>query len=507
MFHSLSRHLSVCFVPLGVGLVSFSLLLMGTAQAVILPGISVEISDLVQLPNTQTSVAEDGRVAPGFTRINFMQELPDNSNRWMVNDLRGQVFLVDSNTHAVLPDLYLDFDAELPNFIIGPGGLSTGLLNVTPHPDFANNGKFYSIHEESTSSRGPAPDFIAQGNPGNISGGQQAVIMEWTANDPSANVFAGTRRELMRIAQPAGNLHAPGDILFSPLDGLMYIAIGDQGYDSEGRGDPQAQRLDSIFGKILRIDPDGNNSANGQYGIPADNPFNDGSGSSLGEIYALGFRNPHRLQFDPVNQLLTTTDIGQGFAEEINILRAGENYGWGPNPDWFEGNRRRGGQALRSPAPGFTYPATQYLHSDLPGTFEAIAGGFIYRGSLVPELYGKFVFGDIISGQLLYSDLDDMIAADAAQDLSVADVFSLSLTRDGNPVTLKDLVIEGRGLGETTLPNSDRVDIRFGQTSDGEIYILSKYDGFIRQLGVVPEPTSIVLLCLASMGIALGRSR
>ena len=488
---------------------SLGILLLCSPQlliAAIQPGISVEITDIVQIPNTQLNLTEDSRVAAGLTRINFMQELPDDSGRWFVNDLRGEVFLVDSNSNSVLSTPYMDFkNLGLSRFIVGPGGLSTGLINITPHPEFATNGKFYTIHEESVASRGPTPDFVAQGNAGTISTGQHAVLMEWTADDPTANTFTGSSREMMRIAQPRGNLHALGDILFSPLDGYMYLAQGDQGYDSEGRGTAQTQRLDSIFGKILRIDPDGTNSANGQYGIPQDNPFHDGTGPNLDEIYALGFRNPHRLQFDPVSELLTTTDIGQGYSEEVNIIEAGGNYGWGPNSNWFEGNARRGGSTLRAAPDGFIFPAAQYLHSELPGNFEAIAGGFVYRGALVPELYGKFVYGDIISGQLLYSDLDDMIAAHAAQDLSTAPVFSLNLSKDGSATTLRDLVLEGRGLGETQLPNSGRVDMRLGQTSDGEIYILSKYDGFIRRLGVIPEPGTLALSLLALGSLAVRR--
>lgn len=481
---------------LAIAIVSLTLplLLSPKASADITPGISVEVTDIVQLPDTQTPTAEDGRVAPGLTRINFMNEIPDNSDRWFVNDLRGQVYIVDSATNTVQQDLYLDFNNEFNSFIIGPGGLSTGLINVTPHPDFANNGKLYSIHEEAAGSRTPF-DFRGQDNFGNI--GQHMVLTEWVADDPSANVFSGSSREMMRIAQPQGNLHPLGDILFHPEDGMMYLAIGDSGYEHDGRGDSQVQRLDSIFGKILRIDPDGSDSENGQYGIPDDNPFADGPGGNVDEVWAYGFRNPHRLQYDEETGLLTTTDIGWRTAEEINLVRPGENYGWGRN--LYEGTFTTQGAPLGSVPAGFTFPGGQYLHSDLPGQFKAIAGGFVYRGSLIPELYGKFIYGDIISGDLFYSDFDEIVAADAVQDLSSAEVFSLSLTRDGDPVTLQELLIEARGLGETVLPSNNRHDIRFGQTSDGEIYILSKYDGFIRRLGVIPEPTSIALLGLAGM--------
>ena len=122
------------------------------------------------------------------------------------------------------------------------------------------------------------------------------------------------------------------------------------------------------------------------------------------------------------------------------------------------------------------WPAAQYDHGD----GFAIAGGFVYRGSQIPQLQGKFIYGDIVNGRIFYSDFDEMVTAhqDGVFD-TTADVFELFLTQDGNSVTLKDLITTARP--DNTLPNN-RTDLRFGQTSDGEIYLSTKQDGWIRQL-------------------------
>lgn len=476
---AISRHVAwralAAFAVLGAPLPALS-------QVVppIVPGITVEIADFLQMPDTRGQGAEDSRSRNNVARINFLREVPGDPTHWFVNDLRGQVYLVDRDTKQFTT--YLDVNNVINEFIIGPGGLSTGLINITPHPDFATNGKFYTIHEEYAAGNPSAPDFQAQGNAGNIANGQHGVVLEWTASDPASTTFTGTHRELMRVAQPSGNLHNLGDIGFNPHAtdpshpdfGLMYISGGDGGYDSEGKGSDQAGRLDSIFGKVLRIDPFGSNSANGKYGIPASNPYaSDGSSSTLGEIYASGFRNAHRISWDLQTDTLLTTDIGQSSVEEVNILAAGGDYGW----DTFEGTFLRGGGTIqRGGDAGYIFPAAQYDHAD----GFAIAGGFVYRGEQIPALQGKFVYGDIRNGRIYYSDLQDLIDAHTDGDfLLTASVHELFLSRDGQPVTIEELVLESRGL--STLPNS-RVDLRLAQTSDGEIYITTKQDGWIRQL-------------------------
>lgn len=444
----------------------------------ILPGISVEIADILQMPDTRGQGTEDSRVSANVARINFLREVPGSPGEWIVNDLRGQVYRVNPETKQTTT--YLNVRNEFSKFIIGPGGLSTGLITIQLHPEYATNGKFYTIHEEAAAGNPRTPDFQAVGNAGNLSSGQHGVVVEWTATDPTAATFSGTHREIMRVAQPAGNLHNLGDIGFNPLAqpgdadyGMMYVSGGDGGYDSENKGSKQARVTNSIFGKLLRIDPFGDNSANGQYGIPSDNPYaSDGDSGTLGEIYAMGFRNLHRIGWDLETGLFLGTDVGQSSVEEVNILRSGGDYGW----DVAEGTFGRGGGPLSRDTAGMSFPAAQYDHLD----GSAIAGGFVYRGSMIPKLYGKFVYGDIVNGRMFYSDVDEMIASEQDEFIATtAPVHELFLTRDGSPVLLSDLVLDK--LGIPTLPR-DRHDLRFGQTSDGEIYVITKQDGMIRQL-------------------------
>lgn len=435
----------------------------------ILPGITVEIADIVSFPDTRGQGAEDFRSAANIARINFMREVPGFRSEWLVHDLRGAIYRVNPSTQQV--DEYLDMDDEFTHFTIGPSGFSTGLNSVALHPEFGTNGKLYTLHSESTSGNPATPDF---GNPSSTQG--HIVLTEWTATDPSANSFGGTKREILRVAKNA-RLHNLGDITFNPFAepgdsdyGLMYVAGGDSGNSTEG------QELDSIYGSLIRIHPTGNNSANGQYGIPANNPFaTDNNANTLGEIYAYGFRNLHRIGWDLETGELVGTDVGDGAIEEINLIESGGNYGWRV----FEGTFFRGGGTIPSETGGldnFVWPAAQYDHGD----GFAIAGGFVYRGSQIPQLQGKFVYGDIVNGRIFYSDFEEMVTAheDGVFD-TTADVFELFLTQDGNSVTLKDLITTARP--DNTLPNN-RTDLRFGQTSDGEIYLSTKQDGWIRQL-------------------------
>lgn len=465
----------------------------------ILPGLTVEIQDVLQLPDTRGQGSEDRRVADNLARINFMRAMP-NTGQWMVNDLRGQMYVVNPNTKQTTT--YLDFDSQFDDFIIGPGGLSTGLLSFAFAPDFASSGRFYTLHEEDINGGNfNQQDFMAQGNPGTL--GQYGVLTEWVANDPSANVFSGTHRELMRVAQPSGNVHNFGDLGFNPLAqpgdadyGMLYVAGGDGGHDAYGKGSDQAQRLDSIFGKIIRIDPRGNDSANGQYGIPDDNPYaNDGDPDTLDEIYASGFRNAHRIAWDSVTGTLLTTDIGQHDIEEVNIVHSGANYGWSNREGTFVYNGTISIEAPNTDGDPYTYPVAQYDHDDGIDGDAAIAGGFVYRGSRIPELQGKFVYGDIVTGRLFYSDLQAMLDAEASGGLATAPVYELLLSVDGEVMSLGDLILDV--IGEDTLPN-DRVDLRFGQTDDGEIYIMTKQDGVIRAL--VPEPGTAAALLAVGLG-------
>ena len=409
--------------------------------------------------------------------LNMVAEVPDGSGRLFVCDLRGPLYVLDGTTLHT----YLDASAVFPDFF---AIAADGLIAFVFHPGFATNGLFYTVHSESINPGTPAPNMVPALATTFI---QHAVLTEWQATDPSANAFAGTSRELMRVGSHhrAHNMaeltfdpsQAPGD----PEYGLLYIASGDFGSVRSGR--PQhLQRLDTPYGTIMRIDPAGGPFTRGgvtfDYGIPAGNPFIDGDPNTLDEIFAYGTRNAHRLSWDVVTGTLFSADIGEANVEEVNVVTAQRNFGWPVREGTFAIDVTSDPDTVfalpaNDPSLGFTYPVSQYDHDE----GFAIAGGVAYRGLAVPELFGKFVFGDIVTGRLLYSDLAEMIAADDGDPSTTAQVNELTLIRNGAPTTLLELV-----RAETGNPNLARVDLRLALDAAGEILITTKQDGLLRQL-------------------------
>ena len=254
------------------------------------------------------------------------------------------------------------------------------------------------------------------------------------------------------------------------------------------------QRLDTVVGAILRIDPrspsvSGGAKGVGDYTIPPINKFAaDGDPETLGEIYAYGFRNAHRLSWDLEDGTMFASDIGMSHIEEINIVREGLNYGWMQREGFFDNGVTTPGGVLNQVFPlpaevlngrsqeGFTYPVAIYDHND----GQSVTGGFAYHGS-IPALRGKFVFGDIVRGRLFVADLDVMKEADDGIPQTVAPVEEIQLyVRDasGNRmyVTLRELVEAAMGATVT------RADLQISRSRDGEIFITSRQDGIIRML-------------------------
>jgi hypothetical protein len=428
-------------------------------------GLRVEIEDVMQLPLTSPT--------PPHARVNMLREAPDGSGRLFVNDLRGLLFVLDGdNIH-----LYLYMYGEVP--LKTAPNIGTGFVSFALHPDFESNGLIYTVHTE--------PVGLAQPNIGpavSMPIEQHSVLTEWRATNPSANEFVGTRRELIRVAAISTN-HNMGEIAFDPtLDpgdsdyGLLYVAAGDYGSVHEGQPD-QLQRLDSVYGAVLRIDPLGGPFVRGgfiyDYGIPISNPFVDIAGA-YGEIFALGFRNAHRLSWDRDGTLLIS-DIGESHVEEVNLVMAGDNHGWPAREGSFAIDVETDPDvvfALPSVDPlPYRYPVAQYDHEE----GRAIAGGFVYRGASIPALRGHFVFGDIVNGRLFYAEANALAAADDDDPGTTAQIYQLGLLRDGVPVTLLELVRMATGR-----PGVSRTDLRLGVDAAGELYVTSKQDGFIRRL-------------------------
>lgn len=422
-------------------------------------GITLKIESFVRIPASSGS-------AP-LARINHLKPMHDAAGRLMVNDLNGPLHVIDGQQVA----LYLDLDTEVPAFTTTPG-LGTGFGSFDFHPDFANNGKFYTAHSEGPGS-GTA-DFT---RPVNSPVALQGVVMEWTATDPAAATFSGTSREIMRV-DLVHTIHGMQEISFNPNSvstdddyGYLYICIGDGGTTIEGYPG-NTQLLNSVLGTILRIDTAGNNSPNGQYGVPADNPFaDDGDPDTFDEIWAYGFRNPHRISWDTAGDgKMLSGDIGEKQIEELNLIEPGNNYGWNVregtfriNPN-FENDPNSGDreEVFELPANdaelGYTYPVAQFgRHVGV-----AIVSGYVYRGSDLPAMAGKFIFGDIKFGDLWIVD------ADSLSQGTQSDIEVLNLELDGQPTTMFELA-----------GNNERADIRFGIDDDQELYLLEKRKGMI----------------------------
>ena len=464
-------------------------------------GLAVEIRDLVRLPDSRGTRPVDQDVSPaGWARVSYVRDLPDG--RRFANDSRGFLYLLDRNNQT---SVYADVAAAFPFGIYNR--LESGFIGFAFHPEFARNGLFYTVHSERGPGNPKTPDFIPPGY-GLKDVTYHNVITEWHATNPAANTFAGTRRELLREAHVVANLtHPMGAVEFNPTAkpgdadyGLLYTSGSDHGFSNGGgpnaSNPTQTQRLDSIMTAILRIDPRSPSVTHGvkglgDYTIPMANKFAaDGDPKTLGEIYAYGFRNAHRISWDLTDGTMFASDIGMNHIEEINIVRNGENYGWMKREGYWENGRWRGG-ALNElfPLPaevlngrqkdGFTYPVAIYDHDE----GQSVTDGFAYHGRIA-ALNGKFVFGDIQRGRVFASDLAAMKRADDGIPQTVAPIEEIQLyVRDANGsrvnVSLQELIDRTMGTKIT------RADLHISRSRDGELFITSRQDGVIRML--VPD--------------------
>ena len=469
-------------------------------EPIVKRGIAVEIKDFVRLPDTRGVRPADQDVSPsGWARVSYVRDLPDG--RRFANDSRGFLYLFGPNNQS---QIYANVAEAFPNAVYNR--LESGFIGFVFHPEFARNGLFYTVHAERAVGNPKTPDFIPPGFAlKDVT--YHNVITEWHATNPAANVFEGTRRELLREAHVVANLtHPMGAVEFNPTAkpgdvdyGLLYTSGSDHGFSNGGGPNAntasQTQRLDSIMTAILRFDPRSPKVTSGMkglgdYTIPMANKFaSDGDPKTLGEIYAYGFRNAHRLSWD-TDGTMFASDIGMNNIEEINIVRNGENYGWMKREGIWENGRWRGGdlgQLFPLPADvlsgrekdGLTYPVLMYDHDE----GRSVSDGFAYHGRIA-ALRGKFVFGDIQNGRLFAADLAEMRKADDGIPQTVAAIQEIQLyVRDanGNPmgVSMRELV--DRTMGASI----SRADLHISQTRDGELLLTSRQDGMIRML--VPE--------------------
>ena len=498
------------------------------AAAAPLPKLALE--DYVQMPITGDLGGEATRGE--LARVNFLREEP-GGRRFFVNDLNGPLYILDKATKKFTT--YLDFNGlgDRPGLFrrfTFEKNFATGLIDVVFDPDYASNGVFYTIHMEDPTVAAPAEPVPAAVRGLDLSGfrvtptnvtpaetgapiNREAVLIEWRDRNPANATFEGTARELLRM-QLASPIHPLGEMTFNPAARrgdpdwrVMYVGVGDSGTgEQKDARRIIPQRLDTLHGKILRIIPDlgehvatSTVSANGQYRIPNDNPFASVDGARK-EIWAVGLRNPHRLIWDtdparPGGPRLIAFNIGLTHWETVMIIKKGANYGY---------SLREGPQAMTpegmQPVPANdtipwqitgtitrgtvtpTYPVIAYPHTAAGG--DAIAGGVIYRGTRVPALTGKLIFGDITTGHMWYADMADVLAADDGKAETLAPTHEI----DAGLRSLVEKTFHARGGKGETLPGNGavsgrgRVDLRFAEDSAGELYVITKSDGMIRRV-------------------------
>ncbi|HEY1309099.1 MAG TPA: PQQ-dependent sugar dehydrogenase [Vicinamibacterales bacterium] len=503
MTHTSGRLVIVSLLAIGTAVVSAQITTNPLPAPIEKRGLAVEIRDLTRLPDTRATIPAGQDVNPaGWARVSFVRDLPDG--RRFANDSRGFLYLLDRDNK---PSVYANVAAAFPFAIYNR--LESGFIGFDFHPEFAKNGLFYTVHGERAMGNPAKLDFIPPGyTQADVT--YHNVITEWHATNPAANTFQGTRRELLRVAHVVMNLTHPfGYVGFNPTAkpgspdyGLLYTSGSDTGFSNGGgpnaNNPGQTQRLDSVITAILRIDPRSPSVSKGtkglgDYTIPPANRFAaDGDPKTLGEIYAYGFRNAHRLSWDTADGTMFASDIGMNNIEEINIVRNGGNYGWMKREGYFENGITRPGGALDQlftlPAEildgrkkdEFIYPVAIYDHDE--GV--AVSGGFAYHGR-IPALRGKFVFGDVNRGRLFAADLAAMKKADDGIPQTVAPIEEIQLyARDASGVRTD---ISFKGLVEKTMGGAPltRADLHISQSRDGELFITSRQDGMIRML--VPD--------------------
>ncbi|UCE17145.1 MAG: PQQ-dependent sugar dehydrogenase [Gemmatimonadota bacterium] len=291
-----------------------------------------------------------------------LQNAGDGSDRIFVVEQAGRIHVFENSQDVQSTDIFLDIQNR-----VNRSGNEEGLLGLAFHPDYEHNGYFYV-------------DYTAS-NP------RRTVIARYTVSGTDPDVAdVNSEIVLLEIEQPFSN-HNGGQISFGP-DGYLYISVGDGG----AAGDPQGngQNLQTLLGAILRIDVD-NPDIGFNYSIPSDNPFAHNQFGYAEEIYAYGLRNPWRFSFDSETGWLWAADVGQNTIEEIDIIEKGKNYGW----DIMEGSA-----CFEPPSncdtTGLTFPIWEYDHS----LGQSITGGFVYRGTSTPQLTGKYLYADYVTGRI-----------------------------------------------------------------------------------------------------------
>ncbi|MBV7329392.1 PQQ-dependent sugar dehydrogenase [Chloroflexi bacterium TSY] len=415
------------------------------------PGVALDIRTEFTNPITM-SITSSGSISVALKPIadGLVSPLVGTATASMpgalfVADQPGQVWKVDLATGA--KSTFLDVSASLVPLGAFGDFDERGLLGFAFHPDYATNGFVYTYQSEPVQG---APTFTTT-MPAGTDPNHQSVIAQWTVDnpgDPNSVVNPASKRVLMRVDQPQFN-HNGGQLAFGP-DNMLYIAIGDGGGADDADGQqfingpitghgPTGNGRDATnpLGTILRIDPLGSNSANGEYGIPADNPFVAADDDRVDEIFAYGFRNVFRFSFDPQNGDLYAGDVGQNDIEEVDVVTAGGNYGWNYKEGSFFFNTNGNEPGFVTADPGglptdLIDPIAEYDHDE--GL--SVIGGYVYSGTQVAALNGRYVFGDWSGdfssplGRLFYLDTANEIREFQISNRETLGIFLNGFGRD-----------------------------------------------------------------------------
>ena len=366
-------------------------------------------------------------VASGFDKPVYVLPYPNKNNILLVVEQKGIIHIVQNGHRKRTPFLNITDRVHNPLF---PGD-ERGLLGLVFDPKFISNGHFYVNY------------INKDGN---------TIISRFNVSGLLGNNLK--EKNLITIEQPYSN-HNGGCMEFGP-DGYLYISVGDGG--STGDPEGRAQDLSVLFGKILRINVSGQDT----YSIPNDNPFN-GKENIRPEIWSYGLRNVWRFSFDSHNGDMIMGDVGQNLWEEINFETSsssgGINYGW----NIMEGNHCYPENSQCS-SESYTLPLFEYPNNanyvrtllgmkqkyDMDGC--SITGGYIYRGSEIKDLYGKYIFGDYCTGKIWSLKIDTEL-----KDMKITDH--------------TEEILESMGKREFYLSS-------FGQSNDNELFIID-YSGSI----------------------------
>ena len=345
-----------------------------------------------------------------FDRPVLLTHAGDGTGRVFVASQKGKIFQFPNDREVEEPTLFADLSARVT---FKENENEEGLLGLAFHPDYAANGRAFIYY---TTSEAPHTSVVSE--------------FKATGEGLDQRLDLSSEREIFRLKQPYWN-HNAGTVAFGP-DGMLYVAFGDGG----AADDPldNGQNTGTVFGALLRLDADAAPDAGKNYAVPADNPH-VGEPGFLPEIYAHGFRNPWRFSFDRDTGELWLADVGQNLWEEINVVEPGGNYGWSLYEAFhpFPPDRK----LAYDDGAGLSFPVWEYDHD----AGKSITGGHVYRGEQVPELAGKYLYGDYVTGRL----------------------WALGRGADGEAKSNREIA----GLKHPV--------VSFGEGPDGEVYFLTTF--------------------------------